>query len=111
MKHIKEWRQIEEAIASGIIRKPGERAAPNQTLTYILSDKKYFHHANLRSAKSEKEFLETVLGKDLKLYKVWNISRETAEADFKLIRSKLSSLSSWDVTFEAVDRIIAGAGY
>jgi len=108
---LKDREKINQAIANGLSRKIGEPAKPDQTLTYILSDKKFYHHANLISAKAEKEFLETALARQVRLYKVWNTNREYIEADMKLIRSELKNSSNWCGFQQAIDRILTGAGY
>ena len=111
MNRIKDAEKIEEALAGGLVRLNGEKAPPDQPLTYILSDKKFYHHANLDSAKAEKEFLETALGRRMRIYKIWNANREIIEADMKLLRTALNNSLNWNKHDEAVDRILSGAGY
>ena len=111
MNRAKQWRKIQEAIETGLERKEGVRAEPGQPLTFILSDKKFYHHATLESAKAEKEFLQAALSKEMRIYKVWNTKREMVESDMKLLRNTLSNLPNWDDTQKAMDRILSGAGY
>jgi len=103
--------KINQALSNGLKRVAGVKAEAGQPLTYILSEKKYFHHANLDSAKVEKEFLQEALGKKLQIYKIWNVSRETLDADLKMLRSELDKQPDWDAINQAVDRILCGAGY
>ena len=107
----RDWKKINQAIEGGAVRKIGERAGPDQVLAYILSDKKFFHHANLRSAKAEKEFLQGALGKQMRIYKVWNVSRKGIITDMELLRSDLNKSKNWGDTQQAIDRILSGAGY
>lgn len=111
MKCKKDTEKIEDALANGLIRLDGEKAPPDQPLTYILSDKKFYHHANLESAKAEKEFLESALGRRMRIYKIWNANREITENDMKLLRTELNNSLDWNKHDEAVDRILNGAGY
>jgi len=103
--------KINLALSNGLKRVAGVKAEAGQPLTYILSEKKYFHHANLDSAKVEKEFLQEALGKKLQIYKIWNVSRETLDADLKMLRSELNKNTEWDLINQAVDRVLCGAGY
>lgn len=93
MRHIIDQERIDKAMANGFIRKKGERAAPHQALAYVLSDKRFYRHANLSSAKAEKDFLQAALGRKLRIYKVWNADREAIEADMTLLRNKLTCCS------------------
>lgn len=111
MGKYKDWEKIEIALKSGLVRKPGIKANPNQVLSYILSDKKFFHHATLESAKAEKEFLQKALQRDLKIYKVWNSKREMIESDMRHLRSELDRQSKWNDLHAAIDRVLVGAGY
>lgn len=111
MDTVKNAELIKLAIENGVYRAEGVKAEPDQSLTYILSERRYFHHANLESAKAEKYFLQAALGRSMSLYKVWNVNRETLEADLKLLRSKLDKETEWDDENHAVDRILTGAGY
>ena len=103
--------KIKLALERGIHRAAGVKAEPNQSLTYILSERKYYHHANLESAKAEKDFLQIALGRDMLLYKVWNVGRQTLEADLKLLRAELDKKTKWDTAHRAIDRLLIGAGY
>jgi len=47
----------------------------------------------------------------LQIYKIWNVSRETLDADLKMLRSELDKQPDWDAINQAVDRILCGAGY
>ena len=107
----RDWDKINTAIGAGVIRQAGERAGPDQMLAYILSDKKFYHHATLRSAKAEKEFLQTALGKKMRIYKVWNASRESIVSDMELLRSDLNNFQNWGAVQHAIDRVLSGAGY
>ena len=111
MSHAKQWQKIQDAVATGIERKEGVRAEPGQPLTFILSDRKFYHHATLESAKAEKEFLQATLDKEMRIYKVWNARREMIDSDMKLLRKTLSNLTEWNDTQKAIDRILSGAGY
>ena len=103
--------KIKLALSNGLHRVAGVKATREQALTFIVSEKKYFHHANLESANVEKEFLQEALGKKLQLYKVWNVRRETLAADMKMLRTELSKQDNWDAINQAVDRVLCGAGY
>jgi len=105
------WIKIQQALENGIVRKQGVKADSCQSLTYILSDKKFFHHATLESAKAEKEFLQAALERELRIYKVWNSSRELIDNDMRYLRHELSVLSEWSDTQAALNRILVGAGY
>lgn len=107
----RDWEKINQAIKDGAVRKMGERAGSDQFLAYILSDKKFYHHANLNSAKAEKEFLQTALGKKMRIYKVWNCSRKSIISDMELLRNELKNFQNWGETQHAIDRILIGAGY
>ena len=111
MSRKKNDEKIQLALANGLPRAAGVKAGAKQSLTYIISEKKYFHHANLDSAKIEKEFLQEALGKKLQIYKIWNIDRESLEADLKMLRNELDNQSDWNSINQAVDRILCGAGY
>jgi len=100
---------IKTAIENGVHRAEGVKAEPS--LTYILSERRYFHHANMESAKAEKYFLQAALGRSMSLYKVWNVNRETLEEDLKLLRAKLDKKTDWDDENHAIDRLLIGAGY
>ena len=102
---------VETALANGIMRKEGEKAYPGQPLTYILTDKAFYHHANFASAKAEKELLQAALHKNIRIYKVLNISGETIEADMKYLRGELNKNSNWSTSEETIDRLLTGAGY
>lgn len=103
--------KIAHALANGLARAPGQKADPGQALTFILSDKRYFHHATMNSAKAEKRFLEQALGKKIQLYKVWNIQRTALEKDMMMLRAELSKESNWNAVHKAIDRLVCGAGY
>jgi len=103
--------KIKLALERGVPRAAGVKADPDQSLTYILSERKYYHHANLESAKAEKDFLQVALGRNMSLYKVWNVGRETLEADLKLLRAELDKKSEWDAENQAINRLLIGAGY
>jgi len=111
MGNYKDWQKIRIAQEAGLVRAEGVKAEPNQILTYILSDKKFYHHATLESAKAEKEFLQAALQRDLKIYKVWNSKREMIDSDMRKLRHELSGISEWNDTQAAIDRILVGAGY
>lgn len=111
MRKKEDAEKIRLALANGLKRVAGVKAAAEQSLTFIISEKQYFHHANLESARVEKEFLQEALGKNLKIYKVWNVSRETLDADLKMLRSELDKIPEWDSINQAVDRVLCGAGY
>lgn len=102
---------IKLAIENGVHRAEGVKAETDQALTYILSERRYFHHANMESAKAEKYFLQAALGRSMSLYKVWNVNRETLEEDLKLLRAKLDEKTDWDDENQAIDRLLIGAGY
>lgn len=107
----RDWTKINQAIEGGAVRQIGERAGPEQVLAYILSEKKFYHHATLRSAKAEKEFLQTALGKKMRIYKVWNASRKSIISDMELLRTNLNDFQNWGDAQHAIDRILSGAGY
>lgn len=103
--------KIRLALELGVSRGVGVRANPDQPLTYVLSDKKFFHHANIASAKAEKEFLQASLGRKIRIYKVWNINRVSIETDMSLLRDILSHQSDWNDESHAIDRLLTGAGF
>lgn len=111
MDRIIEKELVETALANGITRKEGVRAYPGQPLTYILTDKMFYHHANIASAKAEKEFLQIALHKNIRIYKVWNMSGEAIEADMTLIRNEAEKLPTKAGFYEALNRMLLGAGY
>jgi len=103
--------KIQLALAKGLPRVAGVKAGAEQSLTYIISEKKYFHHANLDSAKIEKDFLQEALGKKLQIYKIWNIDRESLKADLRMLRGELDKQANWSPIELAIDRVLCGAGY
>ena len=111
MSRKKNDEKIQLALANGLPRVAGVKASAEQSLTYIISEKKYFHHANLESARVEKEFLQEALGKKMQIYKIWNVSRTVLDADLKMLRNELNKQPDWDPINQAVDRILCGAGY
>ena len=111
MSRKKNDEKIRLALAKGLPRSAGVKASAEQSLTFIISEKKYFHHANLESAKVEKDFLQEALGKKMQIYKIWNVSREALDTDLKMLRNELDNQSDWNLISQAVDRILCGAGY
>ena len=54
-------------------------AKPGQRITYILTDRKPFHHATLEDAKRERAYLTAKHKKDFRLLKVLNVSSDELE--------------------------------
>jgi len=111
MSGIRDWQKIQAAIKQGLVREQGVAAEIDQPLTFILSDRKFFHHASLESAKAEKEFLQTALGKRIRLYKVWNTTSDQIKTDMGIIRKELKQESNGSSFFLAIDRVLTGAGF
>ena len=111
MKRIQDREKIENALANGLVRQEGQRAAPDQLMSYILSDRKFFSHATLESAKSEKDFLEVVLGRQIRIYKVLNVKRELLQNDMVLMRSEAEKLSKRTKFYKSLNRVLEGAGF
>ena len=111
MKRINSWKKIQKAIENGVVREQSKRAEPEQLLTYVLSDKKLFQHATIESAKSEKEFLQLALDRDIRIYKIWNVTRERLQNDMVLIRGEARKMSKRTNFYKALDRVLEGAGF
>jgi len=111
MSRISDWQKIQSALANGLVREQGVPAELNQAMTFVLSDRKFFHHATLASAKAEKEFLQTALGKRIRLYKVWNTSRKNVQTDMSLIRTGAEQLSNQSEFYKALDRVLMSSGF
>jgi len=111
MTRIRDWQKIQTAVSQGLVREQTQAAEIDQVLTFVLSDKKFFHHASLSSAKAEKEFLQTALDKQMRIYKVWNVSSAEMQADLTLIRGEATKLSRSSNFYQALDRVLESAGY
>lgn len=111
MRKLYDKEKIEKALQDGLVRKETIKAGENQTLTYILSDKKFCHHATLESAKAERAFLKAALKRNLRIYRVWRSSPEIVDADFLNLRLELAKLPEWNDMHAALDRVLIGAGY
>jgi len=55
--------------------------------------------------------LQTALGREIRIYKVWNSGQEVISSDMKLLRAELSGVSEGGKFQSALDRILCGAGY
>ena len=102
---------IENAIKAGIKRSRPVEASNNQILSYMLIEFKPFHHATLESASAERYFLQAALGKRIRMIKVWNTGRQAIQDDMCMLRAMLDETENWDPAFEALDRVLTGAGY
>ncbi|MDB2439466.1 hypothetical protein N9W89_12190 [Hellea sp.] len=109
--YLEEQIKIEKALADGISRPVSVKAEYNQSLTYILSKSKLFHHATLESASAEKYFLQAALGRKLRIYKIWNVGRDEVKDDLYMLIAMLDETEVWDPAFEALDRVMKGAGF
>ena len=110
-KYLEEQIKMEKALAAGINRPFSVKATDNQTLTYILSKSRLFHHATLESASAEKYFLQAALGLKVRVYKIWNVRRDEVKDDFYMLRAMLDETEDWDPAFEALNRVLKGAGF
>ena len=104
-------RNMQKAIADGIQRPEKVRAFSDQILTFVLAKNWKFHHGTLESASKERYFLQAALGRKVRIFKIWNTGRKQVQDDMSLLRGMLSETESWDPAFEALDRILKGAGY
>lgn len=111
MPRANDYQKIKNALENGYDRKIGKRAHVSQTLTYVISDKKFFHHANIYSANAEKAFLEFALGREMRMYKVWNVKSDSAVADMKFLRYTLNNCANWNDNQIVMDRVLRSAGY
>ena len=102
---------INKAIKAGIVRPKKVQATSDQILTYVLVEHRPFHHATIDSAKGEKYFMQAALGKRIRMMKVWNIGSEAIKNDMLLLRGMLDETEYWDPAFEALNRLLEGAGY
>ncbi len=102
---------IQKALTAGIERPEWQRAKLGQSLTYILSRSSHFHHGNIKSASAERYFLQAALGRKIRIFKIWNIGRTAIKDDLSLLRGMLDETEHWDPAFEALDRILQGAGF
>jgi len=103
--------RIRDAVNGGLVRRPALRAAPDQVLTYVLSDRQFFPHASIESAKFEKDFLEAALGRQIRMYKVWNTNRKRVHADMTLLRSEAEKLPKQTKFYKSLDRVLESAGF
>jgi hypothetical protein len=68
-------------------RGPKNPAKPGQLVTYILVDRKPFHHATIEAAKQEREYLQAKTGKQFRLLKVIGCSSdELANGAVEVVR-------------------------
>ena len=104
-------RNVQKALAAGIKRPENVRAFQGQILTFVLARKWRFHHGTLESASQERYFFQAALGRKVKIYKIWNTGRQQVQDDMSLLRGMLSETESWDPAYEALDRILKGAGF
>ena len=110
-RYEREKEQIEKALKNGIERPDSIEAPPEQSLAYILVAQKYFKHATLESASTERYFLQAALGKRLRIYKVWHTDRQAIKDDMSLLRGMLSENDDWDPAYDTLDRVLKGAGF
>lgn len=106
-----DWQKKQAAVQAGIKRPEPIQAKPDQPLTYVLSDRKFFAHASLSSAKAEKEFLQAALDRPIKIYKVWNTQSIQINKDMTLIRRETEKLQASTSFYKALVRVLSGAGY
>jgi len=109
--HQIEQKNIAKALADGVVREERVQAEPDQLLTYILARHKQFHHATLESASNERYFLQTALGRRVRIFKIWNVGRKQIQHDFYMTRAMLDETEHWDPALHAIDRILKGAGF
>lgn len=109
--HQIEQQNIAKALIDGVERKERIEAKPEQLLTYVLVRHKLFHHATLEGASNERYFLQAALGRKIRIYKIWNVGRKQIKNDFHILRAMLDESKDWDPAFEALNRILKGAGF
>jgi len=99
------------AVQGGLYRENAKRAEPGQILTYVISDKELFPHATMQSAKAEKDFLEEVLDRRMRMYKVWNTNLKQVQADMTLLRNEAEKLPKQTKFYKLLDRVLDSAGF